>query len=97
MNQENPTLSEITTICSSVSAEQTNIKMFGDIAFNPGSAIQMAAGYEGKGKSAAGGGAAYTHEIHAQNRGPRGNEAVIRIEWMHLVGQEDPTGCYNTL
>ena len=90
-DQENPTLTQ----CDAGQFERVNIKMFGKIGYNPGSAIQMAAGYEGKGKGAAGGGAAYTHEIHSQNQGVRGNEAVIRIEWMHLVGQEDPTGCYN--
>jgi hypothetical protein len=75
-------------------AEHTNIKIFGDISLNPGAAIQMAAGYEGKGKGAAGGGAAYLHQIHSQNVGPRGGESVVRVEWRHLVGQEDPTGCY---
>lgn len=75
-------------------SERTNLKIFGEVHYNPGSAIQMAAGYEGKGKSAAGGGVAYLHEIHSQNLGIRGNEAVIRIQWRHLVGQEDPTGCY---
>lgn len=89
-NQENPDLA----LCNSASAEKTNITMFGNVAYSPGSAIQMAAGYEGKGKGAAGGGAVYLHEIHSQNHGPRGNEAVIRIQWRHQVGQEDPSGCY---
>ena len=74
--------------------EHTNLSIFGDVTYNEGSAIQMAAGYEGKGKGAAGGGAAYIHEIHSQNLGTRGNEAVVRVEWRHVVGQEDPAGCY---
>jgi len=75
-------------------AEHTNLSIFGDVTYNEGAAIQMAAGYEGKGKGAAGGGAAYIHEIHSQNLGIRGNEAVVRVEWRHVVGQEDPAGCY---
>ena len=94
-DQENPNLAQCDAAAGNV--ERTNIKMFGEIAYNPGSAIQMAAGYEGKGKGAAGGGAAYLHEIHSQNVGLRGNEAVIRIEWRHLVGQEDPSGCYGNI
>lgn len=74
--------------------EHTNLATFGNIAYNKGSAIQMAAGYEGKGKGAAGGGAAYVHEIHSQNFGARGDEAVVRVEWRHVVGLEDPAGCY---
>ena len=97
-NQENPTLADMTSQCSAgANNEQTNIKIFGDIQLNPGSAIQMAAGYEGKGKGAAGGGASYVHDIHSQNRGVRGNEAIIRTQWQHMVGQEDPTGCYNQI
>lgn len=87
----NPALAD----CSvNSTAEHTNLSVFGNISYNPGSAIQMAAGYEGKGKGAAGGGAMYLHEIHSQNLSPRGNEAVVRVEWRHLVGQEDPAGCY---
>lgn len=96
-NLENPTSTEMATQCASATSEQTNIKIFGEIGLNPGSAIQMAAGYEGKGKSAAGLGASYVHDIHSQNRGVRGNEAIIRIQWQHMVGQEDPTGCYNQI
>lgn len=97
-NQENPALTDMTSQCSAgANNEQTNIKIFGEIGLNPGSAIQMAAGYEGKGKSAAGLGASYVHDIHSQNRGVRGNEAIIRIQWQHMVGQEDPTGCYNQI
>lgn len=74
--------------------EHTNLSIFGTISYNEGAAIQMAAGYEGKGKGAAGGGAAYLHEVHSQNLGTRGNEAIVRVEWRHVVGQEDPAGCY---
>jgi len=78
----------------SSTAEHTNLSIFGKITYNKGAAIQMAAGYEGKGKGAAGGGAAYIHEIHSQNLGTRGNEAVVRVKWRHVIGQEDPAGCY---
>lgn len=75
-------------------AERSNMSLFGDLAYAPGSAIQMAAGYEGRGKGAATGGAAYLHEIHAQAKGPKGDEAIVRVQWRHVVGMEDPSGCY---
>jgi hypothetical protein len=51
----------------------------------PGGALQMAAGYERKGKGAAGGGVAKIMDIYSQHMGPRNSEAIIMISWRHLT------------
>ncbi len=75
-------------------ADQTNLVVFGDIELTPGSAIQMAAGYEGRGKSAAAGGASYRHQIVARNTLPNASSATVQIEWLHMVGMEDAGTCF---
>ncbi len=54
----------------------------------PGGALEMAAGYEGKGKAAAQGGIAKLVDIYSQFLGPRSSEAIIVAGWRHLVGTE---------
>ncbi|MFT5728335.1 MAG: hypothetical protein ACI8PB_002488 [Desulforhopalus sp.] len=54
----------------------------------PGGALQMAAGYEGKGKSAGQGGVAKLVDIYSQFLGPRSSEAIILSNWRHIVGTE---------
>ena len=51
----------------------------------PGGALQMAAGYERKGKGAAGGGVAKIMDIYSQHRGPRNSESIILLSWRHLT------------
>ena len=51
----------------------------------PGGALQMAAGYEGKGKAAASGGVAKIMDIYSQHMGPRNSEAIILLSWRHLT------------
>ena len=55
-----------------------------------GSAIQQLAGYEGKGKGAAGGGGHIFYTIFSQ-RVENGEDVTIRIGWRHAIGQEG--GC----
>ena len=55
----------------------------------PGGALQMAAGYEGKGKSAAQGGVARIFDIYSQFKGLNNSESIIVFGWRHLVGMED--------
>lgn len=69
-------------------APHTNIALFGITTLGAGSAVQMAAGYEGKGKGAAGGGAVIDYGVFAQTFGILNSEAVIRLGWRHLVGSE---------
>ena len=60
----------------------------GETKILPGGALQMAAGYEGKGKSAAQGGVAKIYDIYSQYLGPKNSESIIVVGWRHLVGNE---------
>jgi hypothetical protein len=54
----------------------------------PGGALQMAAGYEGKGKAAGQGGVAKYFDIYSQFNGLVDSESIILFGWRHLVGSE---------
>ena len=54
----------------------------------PGGALQMAAGYEGKGKAAAQGGAEILSDIYSQFKGLTNSESIVRIQWRHMIGSE---------
>ncbi len=64
--------------------QRTNVKLGGQPETTRGAAIQMAAGYEGRGKSAAQGGSHLLYRINAQNIGRNNSEAIVRIEWRHV-------------
>ena len=66
----------------------TNLSIFGATSFGVGGAIQMAAGYEGKGKGAAGGGVSLLYQIFSQHQGPANSESIVAIQWRHNVGSE---------
>lgn len=66
----------------------TNLAIWGETRLSAGSAIQMAAGYEGRGKSAGSSGAYIAYEIHSQHKGMLNSESIVRLEWHHLIGQE---------
>jgi hypothetical protein len=66
----------------------TNLSIFGVTAFGVGGAIEMAAGYEGKGKGAAGGGVSLLYQIFSQHLGLADSESVVAIEWRHNIGSE---------
>jgi len=72
----------------------TNLAMWGVTQYATGSAIQMGAGYEGKGKGAAGGGGAIIYEMYSQHRGKVNSEAIIFVGWRHLIGQENKDCIY---
>ena len=57
----------------------------------PGGSLVMAAGYERKGKSAAGGGTIRNYNIIARHRGVNNSESTILFGWRHLIGEE--SGC----
>ena len=61
----------------------------GVVRFSTGSAIQMAAGYEGLGKGAATGGASIIYDIYSMRYGMDGSEALNTIQWVHLLGTPD--------
>lgn len=62
--------------------------MGGATTMVPGGALQMAAGYEGKGKSAGQGGVAKNFDIYSQFNGLVNSESIILFGWRHLVGSE---------
>ena len=64
----------------------TNLSFGGDVRFARGSAIQMAAGYEGLGKGAAAGGGSILYDIYAMRYGDNGSAALHTIQWVHILG-----------
>ncbi|MBW1899829.1 MAG: pilus assembly PilX N-terminal domain-containing protein [Deltaproteobacteria bacterium] len=67
----------------------TNITIAGSTVLGVGSALQMAAGYEGKGKGAAGGAGHIVYDIHTQHFGRGNSISELMIEWRHVIGQEE--------
>jgi len=66
--------------------EHTNISIGGVTRFSTGSAIQMAAGYEGLGKGAGAGGATIAYDVLVRRYGTNGSEALHTIQWIHKLG-----------
>lgn len=68
----------------------TNLHFMGRASLSTGSAIQMIAGYEGTGYSAATGGGQVITTVDSQHiRWPLNtSEAMIRIRWRHVIGHE---------
>ncbi len=66
----------------------TNLAYFGNTALSDGNALQMIAGYDGKGFSAAAGGAHIISEIHSQRIGLNNSQSIVMIHWRHVIGQE---------
>jgi hypothetical protein len=63
----------------------TNLRIGGNPALSTGGAIQMLAGYEGKGKGSAGGGAWVTYDIRTQHRNVQNAEAIVNLRWRHVL------------
>ncbi len=70
------------------SGPHTNLSIFGASSFGVGGAIEMAAGYEGKGKGAAGSGVSLLYQVFSQHLGYANSESVVAIQWRHNVGSE---------
>jgi hypothetical protein len=71
--------------------ELTDAYVGGGTEMLPGGSLVMAAGYERKGKSAAGGGTIRNYDIIARHRGVNNSESTILFGWRHLIGEE--SGC----
>lgn len=67
----------------------TSLAFGGETFHGQGASLQMSAGYEGKGKSAASGGAHLLFDIWSQYYGLNSANAQIWLRWKHLIGQED--------
>jgi hypothetical protein len=66
----------------------TNFKVRGRSELSTGSAIQLAAGYEGRGRGAGAGGAWIIYDVRAQyldNRGNRHTQAKVNLGWRHVM------------
>jgi hypothetical protein len=75
-------------IYSTDTGPHTNLSIYGATQLSTGSAIQMSAGYEGKGKGVGAGGAYLVYRVYSQHIGRANSQAEIMSQWRHLVGQE---------
>ena len=66
----------------------SNIAVAGTTKYSAGSAIQMIAGYEGKGKGAAAGGGTISYTLVSQALGATNSLSEVEILWRHMIGQE---------
>ena len=66
----------------------TNMNVAGDTRLTTGAAIQMAAGYEGKGKGICAGGTWLLYVIRSQHYGKINSCAIVRIGYRHIIGTE---------
>ncbi|MFO7761177.1 MAG: pilus assembly PilX N-terminal domain-containing protein [Thermodesulfobacteriota bacterium] len=79
-------------ICSGVSMEVTSLSVGSETVYSTGAAIQQHAGYEGKGKGAAGSGAYLLYDVYSRYQENSNSETRVRVEWRHNIGQEG--SCY---
>jgi hypothetical protein len=63
----------------------TNISVGGASRFSKGSAIQMAAGYEGLGKGAGSGGGSIIFDVYAERIGINNTSSTHFMQWVHLI------------
>lgn len=68
--------------------EESKVWVGGVSAMIAGGALQMAAGYEGKGKGAASGGTQRAYDIIASNEDVRNAKCNVLFGWRHVVGTE---------
>ncbi len=68
-----------------VNQPHTNLTFGGIAGLSTGSAIQMAAGYEGKGKSAGNSGAWIIYDIRSARKDVKNAEAKVRVRWRHVI------------
>jgi len=66
----------------------TNVTVGGHSEFALGSAIQMAAGYVGKGKGSAASGTYLIYDIGTQRVGLNRSESMVWVKWRHMIGTE---------
>jgi len=66
----------------------TNLTVGGVTTLAAGGAIQMAAGYEGKGQGAPSGGAHIVYDIYSEHFGRFNSKSLVLLQWRHVIGQE---------
>lgn len=70
----------------------TNVRVAGSTRLTTGAAIQMAAGYEGRGKGIGTTGATLVYDVNVQRFGKNNSETMLCIQYKHSLGQEGD--CY---
>lgn len=78
-----PTADDVTV--SNVAGGQVGLKMYGNSALSSGGAIQLIAGYEGKGKGAGGSGAYMVYDIESKSSTPPNAQAKVHTRWRHMI------------
>lgn len=76
----------------SLDTPHTNISVGGASRFSKGSAIQMAAGYEGLGKGAASGGSSIIYDVYAERVGDNNTSSTHFMQWVHII--RPSSGCF---
>ena len=66
----------------------TNLSIYGSTQLSSGSAIQMVAGYEGKGKGAGSGGGHIIYNVYSKYMGRDNSQSMVMSQWKHMIGQE---------
>jgi Tfp pilus assembly protein PilX len=61
------------------------VRTYSNTVLSTGSALQIASGYEGKGKGVAGGGAQMIFDIRSLAEGPSRSVARVWMRWRHLI------------
>jgi hypothetical protein len=64
---------------------RVHLKVYGNTRLSTGSALQIAAGYDGMGKGLAGGGAQIVYEIRSRATGPCNGLARVWWRWLQLI------------
>ena len=62
-----------------------DLKIWGDTHLSTGGAIQLIAGYEGKGKGAGGSGAYTVHHIRSMSSSVATSGVTVEVLWRHLI------------
>lgn len=68
-----------------ITVPRTDIQVGGHAVQNAGGSLQQLAGYEGRGKGAAGGGGGRLYGIHSISYGNDNSESWLVIEWLHVL------------
>ena len=73
------------TLAAYLEEAHTNFTVGGASRYSKGSAIQMAAGYEGLGKGAAAGGGSIIFDVYAERVGLNRTSATHFMQWVHII------------
>ena len=68
-----------------ISSVDVGLKMRGNSQLSTGGAIQLVAGYEGKGKGAGGSGAYMVHDIRSEASAKAGARSTVNSKWRHMI------------